>query len=328
MTEQIGSSLEADAIDGLLRGLRVSSTVFCQATFTAPWGLGVPARGLPAFHVVAAGGCWLEVEGSRPRQLNPGDLVILPQGDVHWLRDAPGSSGVWLDDLVARHPVDQELRVRAGGGGAATELLCGVFAVDGSRHHPLLSALPSVVHLRGDGATPLPWLAATLELIALEVKAAAPGGAAIWERLTEIMLAQALRAVLIDARGAEGLQVELLQDHGIAAAVRAIHEHPERAWTLGELSRLASMSRSALAARFRALTGDSPIRYATRCRLVRAAERLRTSRVTLAEVAREAGYESEFSFSRAFKRMFGVSPGTYREHDPAGEALRELVTAD
>ena len=122
MTEQIGSSLEADAIDGLLRGLRVSSTVFCQATFTAPWGLGVPARGLPAFHVVAAGGCWLEVEGSRPRQLNPGDLVILPQGDVHWLRDAPGSSGVWLDDLVARrlrppHPrvlVEDPLRTLRG----------------------------------------------------------------------------------------------------------------------------------------------------------------------------------------------------------------------
>jgi AraC-like DNA-binding protein len=72
------------------------------------------------------------------------------------------------------------------------------------------------------------------------------------------------------------------------------------------------MSRSAFAARFRALTGDSPIRYATRCRLARAAQRLRTSNATLAEIAREAGYESEFSFSRAFKRAFGVAPGAYR----------------
>jgi AraC-like DNA-binding protein len=87
------------------------------------------------------------------------------------------------------------------------------------------------------------------------------------------------------------------------------------------------MSRSAFAARFRTLTGDSPIRYVTRCRLVRAGRRLRTSDATLTEIAARAGYESEFSFSRAFKRAFGVAPGVYRRQDQGPVALEQFRPA-
>jgi AraC-like DNA-binding protein len=125
-----------------------------------------------------------------------------------------------------------------------------------------------------------------------------------WGNDDAVKIAQALRAALAD--------LELLRDAAIARAARAIHERPEHPWTLAELADLAAMSRSAFASRFRALTGDSPIRYATRWRLARAARRLRSSDATLAEIAALAGYESEFSFSRAFKRAFGVAPGTYR----------------
>ena len=327
--ERLAASVEADSVDALLRDLRVSSTVFCQSALGAPWGFGVRARGLAAFHVVTSGSCWLQVEEEgEPKRLTAGDLVILPRGEMHVLRDAPETPALWLEDLLAKHPVDSELRLRGGGGGATTSLLCGAFAIEGSAQHPVLATLPQVVHLRGAGEAPLPWLAATLELISIEVANAGAGAAAIWERLSELMLTQALRAALIAARDSEGLSLELLQDRGIAPAVRAIHEHPERPWTLGELSQLATMSRSAFAARFRTLTGDSPIRYATRCRLARAARRLRTSEATLAEIAREAGYESEFSFSRAFKRMFAVPPGVYREQDDAEAAMREFVAAD
>src|SRR5207244_733556 len=137
--------------------------------------------------------------------------------------------------------------------------------------------------------------------------------AVVLERLSEVMLAQALRLALFELQATENLEPELLTDRGIAPAVRAIHQQAERAWSLGELSSLCAMSRSSFAARFRTLTGDSPIRYVTRCRLARAARHLRTSRAGLAEIALLAGYESEFSFSRAFKRAFGVAPRSYRE---------------
>ena len=305
MTELLPASVEADAVAVLLRDLRVSSAIYCRSEMTAPWGFGVQPSEMASFHVVTLGESWLDVPGEpEPRHLRAGDLVLLPRGDEHWMRDAPGSAVLWLDELLAAHPADGELRLRAGGGGARTDLLCGGFAIEGRRPHPLLSALPAVVHLPGKDGRPLPWLAATIELIAIEAGRAGRGAAAVCERLAEVMLAQALRAALAD--------LELLRDAAIARAARAIHERPEHPWTLAELADLAAMSRSAFASRFRALTGDSPIRYATRWRLARAARRLRSSDATLAEIAALAGYESEFSFSRAFKRAFGVAPGTYR----------------
>jgi AraC-like DNA-binding protein len=317
VTEKLLDSAESDAIDALLRDLRVSSTIFCRSQLSAPWGFGVRAHGRAAFHVVTTGECWLEVEGDPDRRrLRAGDLAILTRGDTtHWLRDEQNSPTLWLEDLLAQDPVEPDGRLRSGGGGATTDLLCGAFVLEGNGHHPVLSALPTVICARGEGDRPLPWLAATLELVASEIDAPGAGAAAVLERVSEILVGQALRASLLDLQGAEDLNLGAFYDRGIAPAVRAIHEHPERTWSVGELASLCAMSRSAFAARFRALTGDSPIRYVTRCRLARAASQLRTTTAPLAGIALLAGYESVFSFSRAFKRAFGIPPRSYRTRD-------------
>ena len=314
MTERLLASVERDAVDALLRDLRVSSTLFCRSAFSAPWGFGVHAHGRAAFHIVTAGACWLQVDGNADlRQLQTGDLAVLPRGDAHWLRDDPASPTLWLEDLLARDPVERDLRLTSGGGGETTELVCGAFALDGGDQHPVLAALPSVICVHGESERPVPWLAQMLELVRLEIHAPGLGATAMLERVSDVLLAQAVRAALREFRDAESLTLEALHDRGVAPAVRAIHERPEHSWSVGELADLSSMSRSAFASRFRALTGDSPIRYVTRCRIARAAREVRMTETALGEIARRAGYESVFSFSRAFKRAFGVPPRAYRD---------------
>jgi AraC-like DNA-binding protein len=55
------------------------------------------------------------------------------------------------------------------------------------------------------------------------------------------------------------------------------------------------------------------MRYLSRRRLLLAAERLRDSQQSVAEIGYEVGYESEAAFNRAFKRAFGTAPGAFRK---------------
>ena len=62
----------------------------------------------------------------------------------------------------------------------------------------------------------------------------------------------------------------------------------------------------------RSLTGVPPIQYLTRWRMDMASTWMRDENLSVGEVATRLGYSSEASFSRAFKRHLGSSPGAYR----------------
>src|SRR5215472_15362452 len=108
----------ADEVSQLLRVIRIRSTIYCRSVMRAPWGFGVQAHGHPAFHVVTAGHCWLEVDG-QPDQipLEAGDLAILPRGNRHWMRDAPTTQVTELEEILATTPLDENRRLRHGGSG-------------------------------------------------------------------------------------------------------------------------------------------------------------------------------------------------------------------
>jgi len=72
------------------------------------------------------------------------------------------------------------------------------------------------------------------------------------------------------------------------------------------------MSRSAFAARFTELVGEPAMQYVTRWRMHVALDGLRDGENTVAEMAGRLGYRSEAAFSRAFKRVVGVAPGSVR----------------
>jgi AraC-like DNA-binding protein/mannose-6-phosphate isomerase-like protein (cupin superfamily) len=288
---------QEDVLSGVLGTLRVRSTVWCVSDFRAPWGFRVLARDVACFHVVLDGGGVLEVGGSR-LPLAAGDVAILPHGDEHTARDAPGSPVEILDDLLAATP-PVEGRLRRNGTGPRTEILCGGFELEGRTANPVLAALPGLVQAR-DGT------AATVRLVRNELRKPSPGANAVVERLTEVLIVQALRAALA------GGDAATLRDPLVARAIALLQAEPEHRWTVSELGRRVALSRSALSDRFRATTGESPMRYLARLRLTRAAEELASGDAPLSELARKCGYESETSLSRAFRREFGVPPGRYR----------------
>jgi len=308
----LGRFSDADGLSQLLLRLTVNSTLYCLSEMTAPWGFQVAARSSPAFHLLTAGSAWLEVEGQRePVRLAAGDLVILPRGEGHIVRDSPKSPVRWLDRILTETPPING-HLSHGGGGQRSELLCGGFTVEKLTGRPLLEVLPTVVHLRGSGGLAPEWLVSLIRMIAVEMASTGPGSEAVVTRLTDALLAQALRQCLVDADRAAGGSTAV-SDPQIARALRLIREHPDRQWTVPKMAAAVSLSRSAFAERFRAATGETPMQNLTRFRMARAAEYLRGSMAGIREIARATGYDSEVSVSKAFRRQFGTSPGSYRK---------------
>jgi AraC-like DNA-binding protein len=63
---------------------------------------------------------------------------------------------------------------------------------------------------------------------------------------------------------------------------------------------------------FRRFDHQSPYQYLMSLRMSDAVDRLRMSGTTVKRVAEDMGFADQFHFSRAFKRVFGLSPGQFR----------------
>jgi AraC-like DNA-binding protein len=301
-----------DVLSDVLHSVRFRGTVMCRSELSAPWGFEVQGRDFASFHHVVRGHGCLEVEGIPGlRQLAPGDLVILPHGNAHIVRDAPGSPSDRLERLIAGGGLDPLGNLRAGGGGAETVLVCGGFHFDDRRFNPLLTALPPVLHLRGAHRGSA-WLRTALAILERESCSGRPGSETVVSRLADVVFIEAVRTYFQSTEARREGMGAALSDPRIGAALAAVHRRPEAAWDLGALARTAGMSRTAFALRFRSLIGETPLRYVTARRMEKAQALLRESTATISQIAESVGYETEVGFHRAFKRHFLVAPARFR----------------
>ena len=165
-----------------------------------------------------------------------------------------------------------------------------------------------------------------LRLMASEACELRPGGEAVITRLGDILVIQAIRAWIESDPAAQRGWLGALHDPQIGRAISTIHRDPARNWTVASLARELAMSRSAFAARFTELVGEPVMSYVARWRMQVAVAALKDDEgATVGQLADRLGYRSEAAFSRAFKRVIGVSPGAIRRS--AGEQDRALIAA-
>ena len=308
-----------DAFDDALRHVYVGGAVYCRSDLRPPWAFSIGKKTIVEFHAVARGRGLLQVEGhDRQTTLSAGDLVLLPHGSAHVMRDHPTTDAAPIDEVVARHPLEEGMRLKIGNRGPLTILLCGGFEVEAGNNNPLLANLPAIIHIRGKRSRSVPWLRMTLQQLELETRSSGAGGRALIGRLSDILFIQAMREyfnglAIGDGNMGSGPWMRALKDPQVGAAIALLHQKPEYDWQVASLAAKVGMSRSSFSARFHALAGEPPLKYLAKWRALKAAWLLRTCDATLSEVASRVGYDSEIALSRAFKRFIGVAPGAYRK---------------
>lgn len=339
-----------DVLSEVLRVVRLSGAIHFVAELRHPWAfssspheilaarLKLPHGSVTPFHVFIEGGCHVTSGDHEPVRVERGDVIIFPRADVHILASEIGLPPVPIKDVYSKPSKEQITVVKYGGNGDPARFICGFLHLD-QQFDPLLTSLPDVLCVRsrdtglmletlsGSGQSNLRiehqreahWWRASVDYLTNETAAPDPGHHAVLARLTEALFVQVLRWQLRYAAENYGGWLAGLHDPQIGRVLALIHASPERAWTVDELSRTAAMSRAALAKRFVELVGQSPIQYLAGWRMHLARNLLSESTLGLAEIGGRIGYDSETAFSRAFRRVVGTPPATWRQTNHASE---------
>ena len=184
-------------------------------------------REIATFHFVEHGGGWLEVSGAAASvRVEAGDLIILPHGHAHVMRDAPGSIVSCLDDLLSAQSEDAGTTLRFGGKGPQTTLICGGFAFDNREALPFLPALPPFLHIRDRGARVGSWLRLAQELITDALVSDRTGANVMLSRVSDLIFIEAVRSYFSDMAGSARGWFAALEDRHIGKAVSIIHREP------------------------------------------------------------------------------------------------------
>lgn len=263
------------------------------------------------FHIMAGGEMWLDLDGERTTLIK-GDIAAFPFGTPHWIGSGAGGPQVVPGGDLPAAPWTETPMLHYGGGERQVRVLCGYIQSEMMEFAPFRSLLPRFIHVRtSDKADD--WLAATLDQIVTEVDRPKRGGASVLERLTEVTFLEVLRRQLLEATPAETGWLAAIHDPAVGRCLQAIHEAPYRDWTVAALGKEAGLSRSALASRFSALLEISPINYVRDWRLYLASIQLPGADRSIADIAFEAGYQTEASFNRAFARRYAKPPAQWRQ---------------
>ncbi|WP_445366663.1 AraC family transcriptional regulator [Methylomonas sp. BW4-1] len=289
-----------DALTPLINGLNLHAKLVYSGGVCGRWLMDHNSETSVWFHLVSKGrGFVHSPRWPAPLALNTGDLILfLPHAARHFLSYSPEH----LPDS------DQDTRLTPWLDGEAA-FVCGEIELAAPKS-TLWQALPAEVVIRQNQAGNI--LPRLIELVIGETSAQRFGSESVIERLCDGLFVLVIRHCIEEGLVRDGV-FAAMQDKRLSTALGLIHQQPWHGWTLNELCTRAGISKSVLSEKFSALIGHSPIEYLTLWRLQIAAHWLIEPAMSVERVAERSGYESVPAFSKAFKRHFGVSPGTLRK---------------
>lgn len=296
-----------DALSQVTDQVRLTSMFCAIVRARPPFAYTTTRDGLHLF-LMTHGQLYLEpIEGTdvSPTLIERGDVLVVTTHGLPYRMQYPLDVSPALEAPPAL--VQDSSRPQA----EEIEWLGMAFRLDSAHGNLLTEFLPYAIHLKK--ATPglTLWVKRTVEFFRAEHQTPSPGRGAVLSRLAEIVCVQALRIWIEQMPPESKGWLQGLKDERIALALQAIHKDPGRRWTVEALARQSSMSRTVFATQFKALIGESPMKYVSRWRMHRAIGLLERDRGCVKSVVDASGYRSAATFRANFKRQFGRLPSDY-----------------
>jgi len=266
----------------------------------------------PGLHYNLSGTGRLVVENGEPIELQPHRLVILPANTLFRIEvpSRVGGRTTWktVHGRSQQFPQGAIRRYVATDAEPVIMLICGYFHASYGSSTDLFGALtrPLIEQFTEGDQVDESLKTALMELVAEEVGSGAMS-AALLKQVLVALLRRSLRSMDLWAE-----RFSLLSDPQVARAFADMVAHPGAPHSVHSLARTACLSRSAFVARFTRVVGRSPMSILRDLRMRQAADQLRTTTMTVDEIAHHAGYASRSSFVRAFREANGSDPTSFR----------------
>lgn len=302
----------AAELDRLLDTLMVEFVRLSECLVGEGYRLELGGIDAPGLHYNLSGTGRLVVGDREPILLQPHTLVVLPakslfrievpsgrEPHVTW-RTVDGRSQVFAHGAVRRYVATDAEPVIV--------LICGYFHASYGASTDLFGTLkaPIIEQFHEGDQVDETLKTALTELVAQEVGFGAMS-AALLKQVVVALLRRSLRSMDLWVE-----RFSLLSDPHIARAFAEMVAHPGAPHSVHSLARTAFLSRSAFEARFNKVVGRSPMIILRDLRMRQAAEQLRSTTMTVDEIAHHAGYASRSSFVRAFRQAHGCDPTSFR----------------
>ena len=300
VSERLTKESAFDVLGDVLETLRFRGSIFFRSDLAAPWGMSLEQDGAPRFHMVLSGNCVVGAEGHAAIDVHETDVIMLPNGTSHWIADRAGRQLVSSDRAGQACELGNPLFQK---GEITNRLMCGRVRFDEGASHPIIETLPDVMHFPMVEKAGSIW--SVISLIDAEMQLSR--GSRIADRLTEVLFLQLLNHYVENNDDATGF-LAALRDQRVYRALILIHREPALDWTLSTLGERVGMSKATLVRRFQEVVGVAPMAYITDWRIMKAHKLVRSSAMTLEQIAAATGFATARTLSRTFKRQYGCTP--------------------
>lgn len=307
------------ALDQWLSTLDVEVAALTECQLGAGHGMEFHGGDLPGLHFVLEGNGDMIVNGQR-LEMRPDMMIITPPHQDYRFTTAQAGEPVRLQSVQpAYEETARETRIKyckAGEGQAAVKLICGHFRARNAASSDLFAGIGQAV---SEIFQPGDQLGHRLKWAVEELNSGQLGAKAMATAILQQILVMLFRRAMLSSNDWIG-KLGIVTDRQVSRAFAAMQSNPGEAHSLASLAQIASLSRSAFVDRFNRAFGCAPMTMLRDLRLQRAHDLLQLQKIPVDQIAREVGYQSRSSFTRAFRQKFGNDPSSARNKSEGSTA--------